>query len=78
MGEREGIQDKIDIISGTLGKTYGNIREYVAASRGLIDVAHSYGAGKLTIHSQDSNNIITISGFIFTTSLYDSGFRNSQ
>ena len=26
VGERDGIQDKIDIISGTLGKAYGNIR----------------------------------------------------
>ncbi len=38
-GERDGIQDKIDIISGTLGKAYSNIGEYVATSRGLIDVA---------------------------------------
>ena len=67
VGDRDGIQDKIDIFSGTLGKAYGNIGGYVAASRGLIDIARSYGASKLTIHSQDSNNIITISGFIFTT-----------
>ena len=39
VGERDGIQDKIDIISGTLGKAYSNIGEYVATSRGLIDVA---------------------------------------
>jgi len=45
VGERDGIQDKIDIISGTLGKAYGNIGGYVAASRGLIDVVRSYGAG---------------------------------
>merc|ERR1711940_211934 len=51
------------ISSGTLGKVYGNIGGYVAAS--------SYGAGKLklTVHSQDSNNTIIISGFIFMTSL---------
>ena len=57
MGEREGIQDKIDIISGTLGKAYGNIGGYVAASRGLIDVVRSYGAGKVTLYSQHSKGI---------------------
>ena len=46
VGERGGIQEKIDIISGTLGKAYGNIRRYVATSRGLISVVRSYGAGK--------------------------------
>ena len=46
VGERDSIQDKIDIISGTLGKAYGNIGGYVAASRGLIGVVRSYGAGK--------------------------------
>ena len=45
MGERDGVQDKIDIISGTLGKAYGNIGGYVAGSRRLIDVVRSYGAG---------------------------------
>ena len=30
---------------------------------GLIDVARSYRAGKLTFHSQDSNDIITMTGF---------------
>ena len=63
MGERDGIQDKIDIISGTLGEAYGIIRGYVAASWGLIDVARSYRAGKLTFHSQDSNDIKTMTGF---------------
>ena len=42
VGERDSIQDKIDIISGTLGDIGG----YVAASRGLINVARSYRAGK--------------------------------
>ena len=57
VGERDGIQDKIDIISGTLGKAYGNIGGYVAASRGLIDVVRSYGAGKVTLYSQHSKGI---------------------
>ena len=39
-GERDGVQDKIDIISGTLGKAYGNIGGYVAGSRRLIGRGH--------------------------------------
>ena len=36
---------KMDIISGTLGKAYGNVGGYVAASTSLIDMVRSYGAG---------------------------------
>ena len=52
VGERDGIQDKIDIISGTLGKAYGNIGGYVAGSRRLIDVVRSYGAGEMNCSIQ--------------------------
>merc|ERR1712079_268876 len=45
VGERDGVEDKIDIISGTLGKAYGNIGGYIAASKSLVDVVRSYGAG---------------------------------
>jgi len=45
VGERDRVQDKIDIISGTLGKAYGNIGGYISASKNLIDVVRSYGAG---------------------------------
>ena len=45
VGERDGVMDKIDIVSGTLGKAYGNIGGYVAGSKMLIDVVRSYGAG---------------------------------
>jgi len=36
---------KIDIISGTLGKAYGNIGGYIASTKALTDVVRSYGAG---------------------------------
>lgn len=45
VAEREGLEDKIDMLSGTLGKAFGNIGGYVAASAKLVDVVRSYGAG---------------------------------
>jgi len=45
IGQRDNCMHKIDIVSGTLGKAYGNCGGYVAASAQIIDVIRSYAAG---------------------------------
>ena len=45
IGERDGVLEKMDIITGTLGKAFGNIGGYVAASANFIDSMRSYGSG---------------------------------
>jgi 5-aminolevulinate synthase len=45
IGERDGMMHKIDIVSGTLGKAFGNVGGYVASTANLIDTIRSYGAG---------------------------------
>ncbi|KAJ8939325.1 hypothetical protein NQ318_005686 [Aromia moschata] len=45
IGEKEALLDKIDIISGTLGKAFGNSGGYIAGSSSIIDLVRSYSAG---------------------------------
>ncbi|OQR77669.1 5-aminolevulinate synthase [Tropilaelaps mercedesae] len=45
VAEARGILDKMDVISGTLGKAFGNIGGYVTSTSNFVDFIRSYGAG---------------------------------
>ncbi len=45
MAQMLGVQDRVDIIQGTLGKAYGVVGGYIAASNVICDSVRSFGSG---------------------------------
>lgn len=45
IAQRDGLEDQIDIIQGTLGKAYGAMGGYIAASDAMCDAIRGYGSG---------------------------------
>ena len=45
VAQQEGLESKIDILQGTLGKAFGTMGGYIAASDTICDAVRGYGSG---------------------------------
>ncbi len=43
--QEQGVEDRVDLIQGTLGKAFGLFGGYIAGSRAMVDCVRSLGAG---------------------------------